>query len=86
MTSVSFSPPYTHPLLPVPRTVAGSHRSDSGASFLQLMSRRISELADYVPFTIDPVSGSVPPGQTATFTVRFAPLDILEYTGTLKCR
>ena len=66
--------------------MAGSQRSDSGASFLQLMSRRISELADYVPFTIDPVSGSVPPGQTATFTVRFAPLDILEYTGTLKCR
>ncbi|KAF0295087.1 Hydrocephalus-inducing [Amphibalanus amphitrite] len=93
--SLEFVPPSARPVsaetqvysgeLDSQTSVAGSQRSDSGASFLQLMTRRISELADYVPFTIAPASGTVPPGQAVTFTVRFAPLDILEYSGTLKC-
>ncbi|XP_037085539.1 hydrocephalus-inducing protein homolog [Pollicipes pollicipes] len=49
------------------------------------MSRRIDELADYVPFIVEPSSGAVPPGQSAVFSVQFAPLDVQEFRATLRC-
>ena len=39
--------------------------------------------SDALPFTIEPVTGSIKPQEEATFTVRFSPLDTKIYGGTL---
>ena len=38
---------------------------------------------DTLPFSIEPECGTLKAGVEATFTVRFSPLDIQEYSGTL---
>ncbi|KAJ8683417.1 hypothetical protein QAD02_019209 [Eretmocerus hayati] len=42
--------------------------------------------SDNWPFQIDPVSGSLEPGESIEFTVKFMPLDVFEYKANLCCK
>ena len=39
----------------------------------------------YIPYSIEPVFGTVPPGKKETFKVKFSPLDASDYEGRLIC-
>lgn len=45
-----------------------------------------SECGELVPFSIDPSSGQIPPGEEAVFRVRFSPLDVRDWEYKLLCR
>lgn len=38
------------------------------------------------PFTVEPSIGTVEPGAMQSFTIRFAPLEVGQFEGTLACR
>ncbi|XP_041376326.1 hydrocephalus-inducing protein-like isoform X3 [Gigantopelta aegis] len=42
--------------------------------------------ASYVPFSIEPLYGTVGPGKTVVCTIKFSPLDVNEYEARLMCR
>ena len=79
-TEVPETRPGTANALAVRPGTAHSHVRPSSAA-----SSAISDTA-YVPFSVEPESGSVLAGKKATFKVKFSPLDVQEYEGRLICR
>lgn len=45
-----------------------------------------SEGGEVVPFSIEPTSGQIPPGEETVFHVRFSPLDVRDWEYKLLCR
>ena len=45
-----------------------------------------NECREVVPFSIDPTSGQIPPGEEAVFRVCFSPLDVSDWEYKLLCR
>ncbi len=50
---------------------------DAGSMFSEAIG------SDFMPFSIEPQYGTIQPQSDATFTVRFSPLDIMQYGATL---
>ena len=46
----------------------------------------MSEGGEVIPFTITPTQGQIAPGQEATFTLRFSPLDVRDAEYRFKCK
>jgi len=64
-----------------------SERPQSALALAYETASVVSELAtDLFPFTIEPEVGSIPAGKKANFVLKFAPMDVVDYTTTLTCR
>lgn len=86
LSIVPLDPPTTSTQEPPSRMASASDGRPVSAMALAYDAGSVhSELtgADPVSFTIEPQYGSIKPESTATFTVRFSPLDIMHYNGTL---
>lgn len=46
----------------------------------------VSEGGEMMPFTITPSRGHIFPGEEASFTLRFSPLDVLDLECRFKCK
>ena len=46
----------------------------------------ISEGGEVSPFTLDPLNGTIPPGEEAVFTLKYSPLDIRLAESVFKCQ
>lgn len=64
-----------------------SERPQSALALAYETASVASEMAtDLFPFTIEPEMGSIPAGKKANFVLKFAPMDVVDYTTTVTCR
>ncbi|CAJ1057505.1 hydrocephalus-inducing protein homolog isoform X2 [Xyrichtys novacula] len=62
-------------------TVSGARSSSALASVMSLMMQN----PEHPPFSIEPTVGTIQPAETETFSIRFSPLEVVQFQGRLLC-
>ncbi|XP_026221932.1 hydrocephalus-inducing protein homolog [Anabas testudineus] len=70
---------------PGSRSAAALTRTRPASALASVMSLLIGN-PELTPFSVEPSAGAIQPGSMQNFTIRFSPLEVAHFQGTLVCR